>query len=274
MQLITMTTPRYDIYFRGEIADGQNLATVKANLAKIFQADEKKIATLFSGKTCLLKKEIDKEAALKYQTILKKAGAKIIIKTSQARSSTSSPAPSPTPANSPQSKQPSLKERLAAMEQEEAEAGEEKEEEIPEGLYLVPVGSNLLKPSEQKEPETADIDTSAIDLRAPDYEPPEVEKIPVPAPDISGISVADAGEDLLIEKALEIDLPFPDIAQLDIDEVGVRLSEEKEEIVLPELDLSDMSIAEPGVRLSKKDSAPPPQAPDTSSLTLVPEEKE
>lgn len=266
-----MTTPRYDIYFRGEIADGQNLATVKTSLAKIFQADDKKIAALFSGKTCLLKKEIDKEAALKYQTILKKAGAKIIIKTSQ----TQSPAADTSPNDSLQNKQPSLKERLAAMEQSEAERpAAAKEEEVPEGLYLTPVGSNLLKPSEEKEVKPANIDTSGIDLRAPDYEPPKTEPIPLPTPDISGISVADAGEDLLIEKALEIDLPFPDITQLDIDEVGVRLSEKKEDVVLPELDLSEISIAEPGVRLSEKNSAPPPPAPDTSSLTLEPEEKE
>ena len=259
-----MTSPRYDIYFRGEIAEGQDLSVVKANLAKIFQADENKIASLFSGKACLLKKEIDKETALKYQTALKKAGAKIIIKTSQAQNAT------PTPQTTAK---PSLKERLAAMEQSETEKpATPTEEEVPEGLYLVPVGGNLLKPSEQKEAETIEVDTSAINLRDADYVPPEIDQPVIAAPDISGISVADAGEDLLIEKSLEIDLPFPDISQLDIDEVGVRLSEEKEEIALPELNLSAISIAEPGERLSEKNEAPPPAAPDTSFITLEPEE--
>jgi hypothetical protein len=268
-----MNTNKYDIYFRGENADGYDIETVKTNLAKIFQADDAKIAALFSGKTCLLKKGLDKENALKYQTALKKAGAKIIIKASQGNATAADKASEPNTAATP-AQSPSLKERLARIAREDAEKPEPaprpqaSQEEVPEGLYLAPVGSDLLKPSERQQVKPVEVDVSAIELTAADFKPVIAEKPTPPAPDTSHIDLADVGEDLLVEHPVEMDLPFPDISALNLDEPGVRLSAEKEAPQIPAPDLSALSLAEPGVRLSKEKDAPPPPPPDTSHLHL------
>jgi pyruvate/2-oxoglutarate dehydrogenase complex dihydrolipoamide acyltransferase (E2) component len=55
-----MADPKYDIYFRGDFLPGADEAKVKAAIAKIFKADDAKLAQLFSGKVNTIKKAVDK----------------------------------------------------------------------------------------------------------------------------------------------------------------------------------------------------------------------
>ncbi len=277
MVFTQMTTAHYDIYFRGEIADGQDLATVKLNLANVFQADEKKIAALFSGKTCLLKKGLDKQSALKYQTILKKAGAKIIIKTAQQTPTENSTAQSTQPSapvsesarnNAPQPAPATTASSTAATPSTAKTQTNQQAESDNNSLNLAPPGADLLKPSERKSITPVEIDTSDIQLASVFQEITNDAPPASPPPDTSHISVAEVGADLQDEEPLELELPFPDISHLDIDEVGVRLSAEQKDISLPELDLSQLSLAPVGERLSSADKTPEPPAPDTSHLQI------
>ncbi|WP_198264155.1 hypothetical protein [sulfur-oxidizing endosymbiont of Gigantopelta aegis] len=65
----------YNLIFQGKIIDGASLDEVKDNVARLFKADAAKTAALFSGKPIVIKKNLDTEAAKKYLTVLKKAGA-------------------------------------------------------------------------------------------------------------------------------------------------------------------------------------------------------
>jgi hypothetical protein len=69
---------RYNLVFRGQILQDASLDEVKDNLARLFKADAKKIARLFSGKPVVIKKELDPAAAKKYLQVFKKAGAKAL----------------------------------------------------------------------------------------------------------------------------------------------------------------------------------------------------
>lgn len=60
----------YQIVFSGETAKGWEVDTVKKNLAKLFKADHKIIATLFSGHPVVIKQGIDRGAAMKYVATL------------------------------------------------------------------------------------------------------------------------------------------------------------------------------------------------------------
>lgn len=66
---------RYEIAFAGQTVPGAQLETVKANLAKLFQADAQRIALLFSGRRMVIKNNLDAEAAEKYRSVLERAGA-------------------------------------------------------------------------------------------------------------------------------------------------------------------------------------------------------
>jgi hypothetical protein len=70
-----MTMARYEIAFSGQLVPGARLDLVKANLAKLFQADEQRLALLFSGRRVVIKSNLDAAGAEKYRSTLERAGA-------------------------------------------------------------------------------------------------------------------------------------------------------------------------------------------------------
>ena len=65
----------YEIVFCGERVPGARLEQVKSNLAKLYRADEQRIALLFSGRRLVLKNHLDADTAEKYRATLERAGA-------------------------------------------------------------------------------------------------------------------------------------------------------------------------------------------------------
>ncbi len=65
----------YEIVFCGQLVPGAQPERVQANLGKLFQADEQRLALLFSGRRLVLKSNLDAEAAEKYRSTLERAGA-------------------------------------------------------------------------------------------------------------------------------------------------------------------------------------------------------
>lgn len=102
----------YEVAFSGKLVADAQPDLVKANLAKIFQADEQRIAQLFSGRRIVIKSNLDAAGAEKYREILARAGAvlevqaldqgdpvpAVDIETSVAQSSSVETAPQVTPA--------------------------------------------------------------------------------------------------------------------------------------------------------------------------------
>jgi len=259
-----MDSSVYDIYFQGEALEGLDLTLVKQNMGKLFQANAQTLAALFSGKTVLLKKDLSKDDALKYQTLLKKAGAKIVIKARRI----DAPATSTTTPT-----QPAPQQQVAAKPA--AATGSVPARESSPGptptAPLTPPGSELLKPEERHEVAPARVDTSALSVAA--LSPmPQVQKAEPPPPDTSSISIAAVGttlgtgeRDRLLAQAIVPDVNF------DIAAVGARLADEIIEIPLPEPDLSQLSLASVGSRLGQESKEPPPKAPDTSHLSVAPQ---
>lgn len=74
---------RYEIVFAGELVPGAEADLVKANLAKLFQADAQRIALLFSGRRLVIKNNLDAAAAQKYRSTLERAGARVEVRAMQ-----------------------------------------------------------------------------------------------------------------------------------------------------------------------------------------------
>lgn len=68
---------RYEIAFSGQLIPGAQLELVKANLAKLFQADAQRIEQLFSGRRIVIKNNLDEAGAEKYRITLERAGARV-----------------------------------------------------------------------------------------------------------------------------------------------------------------------------------------------------
>lgn len=68
---------RFEIAFTGQLVVGAQPDLVRANLARLFQADAQRIAQLFSGRRIVIKNNLDAAAAEKYRVTLERAGARV-----------------------------------------------------------------------------------------------------------------------------------------------------------------------------------------------------
>ena len=214
-----MANPTYDIYFRGEILPGADKAQVKAAIAKIFNADDAKLAILFSGRVNTIKKAVDKVAATKYQQAFKQAGAKAVITLSKA-----------TPTE-------------AATESQAQATNAANKSVTDDGWDVLPSGSDLLKPNERRNIPDADIDTSAIRLVSPFAEVEVDEKIPPPAPDTAHISVADVGDDMNPDRVAAVPSLELDLSKFSVAEIGSALADKKEKKVPSVPDTNHIKLA-------------------------------
>ncbi len=66
---------RYNLMFTGEIAAGQDLSIVKANVAQLYKVPVEKCEHLFRGSPVKIKGDLDRETAQKYKKAFEQTGA-------------------------------------------------------------------------------------------------------------------------------------------------------------------------------------------------------
>jgi len=197
-----MSDELFEVAFSGEIDDTVDLNEVKAKFAKMFNADENKLAHLFSGRRIVIKKNIDAATAAKYQTALERVGAICELKSLSASNEIAPDADlKPKVVSAPPSPTPPV----APMQTTYTAAGDYGDVSPPPELEplgitadqiddlsatVAPVGSELQ--DEIKEAAEPVIDISDLDM-APagsTIDPGKKEPDP-PPPDTSGITLAD-----------------------------------------------------------------------------------
>ncbi len=82
---------KFDIFFSGQIMDGQDESKVRTKLERIFNANPKQLERLFSGRPVKIKSGVDIEKATKYRVTFRGAGALIEIKPATATAPASAP---------------------------------------------------------------------------------------------------------------------------------------------------------------------------------------
>ncbi|HEX7036792.1 MAG TPA: hypothetical protein VF210_13520 [Pseudomonadales bacterium] len=213
---------RFRLIFRGEVLPGQHPAVVRRRLSQAASFDEATLDRLFSGRPVVLKREADRATAARFQVLFKKAGARLRVvpaEAAAAHDSDSESAPASTAAAEPSSEA---------------------------GLALLPPGAPVLRDDERTPWRPREIDTSHLKLDGAQYVVAQVSP-PVPAPDVSHLTLAEPGENLGPEA------PAPRRPAVDVDAIA-------------------FDVAEPGADLDTRERAAPPPAPDVSHLTLVDDE--
>ncbi|MCP4688641.1 MAG: hypothetical protein GY859_11365 [Desulfobacterales bacterium] len=66
---------KYNIVFKGKIAPGQDVEAVKRKMAGMFRKSGVKVSALFSGRAVTVKKNADRQTALKFKRAFEKIGA-------------------------------------------------------------------------------------------------------------------------------------------------------------------------------------------------------
>ena len=199
-----MSDKLFEVAFSGKISDGANLDEVKARLGGMFKADESQLEQLFSGKRVVIKKNIDKQAAIKIYSALKRAGAECEVKPLAANGkvavnpSSKPRTPSSVPSESPS--RPAAKPVRAAVPASANPGDEPPPNTDPLGITanqiedlkatVAPVGSEMQ--DEIKEVAAPPIDISDLDVAPVGADIGSGKKKPdPPPPDTSGISMSD-----------------------------------------------------------------------------------
>lgn len=282
-----MSDELYNIVFKGELVRSFDLPAVKKNIGRLFKMAGPKLEALFSGKTIILKRNLNFETATKYRVAIKKAGARVDLvevesepqaSSSGAESRTlagmSKPVPQHQTGSKPDSKPQSkdnvglqaesktslgkavFGERTAAVSPDTALSGlsaDDSREEVLKGQAQVDTAGFSLAPS-----------GSDVLSKSERKEHFDVEI------DTSALSVKAAGGDLLeLGEKRQFDVLEIDFGGIDVAPVGESLlkDEEKKKVEIVTVDTSELSVADPGVRLGKP-APPPPPAPDVSNIHL------
>ena len=67
----------YRLVFRGEVLEGQHRAVVRRRLTELMRLSEPQVEKLFSGDPVVLKSDVDRKTAARYQTLFKQAGGRL-----------------------------------------------------------------------------------------------------------------------------------------------------------------------------------------------------
>ncbi len=174
----------YEIAFSGRLLPGAQPDAVKANLARLFQADAQRIALLFSGRRMVIKNNLDAAAAEKYRVALERAGALAEVSSMEVDVEEVEMAPPPpmpaaaTPAESAPAR------RLQVAPRDEYMAAFV-DVEAPD-FGIAPIGADLQ--DRKPEPQAPAVDLSALSLAPVGSDMGQAKAAPAaPAPDVSHI---------------------------------------------------------------------------------------
>lgn len=187
----------YQLVFKGQCAPGFDLATARANVAKVFKANDAQLERMFSGERVIIRNKLDGEAAGKYQGALAKQGIIVHIEAMAPPAAALAPAAAQEPSR-PAAPDPAGAKNTAAPAVEPGDrlpvAGERVDELLAgSSLSLGRRGETLGQPREVAEPTFERLSSWSL---APVGER-LVEAAPEPAaavPDVSHLEVLPPGQ--------------------------------------------------------------------------------
>lgn len=234
---------KFDVYFSGEILEGQDIQEVREAIGKIFKLSGKSLDALFSGEPRRIKKDLNVKKSGHFREVFRKAGAAVqIVPAGQKPQQTTL---SNTAATSPDA---SSALKLAPMGSELSGQPRETEQAVPApspaatDLDIAPIGPIPGEPS----PEPADINTGdlqAAPAASGSLEEFVVQKEPVPLPDISSLELVKEDKPIQEETSDSTD-PLPETGHLEVAPAQTgsleQFAQEKEPVPIP--DISSLSL--------------------------------
>ena len=183
---------RYEIAFSGQLVEGAPLASVQANLARLFQADAQRIAQLFSGRRVVIKNNLDEAGAEKYRLTLERAGAVVEVLAILVEEVELTPPPAPVPVAAASTvvavASPASPGRLQVAPRDEYMAAFV-DVEAPD-FGIAPLGDDVQ--DDKPQVQAPALDLSQFSLAPPGSDMGEAKKAPAgPPPDISHLKLQD-----------------------------------------------------------------------------------
>ena len=243
-----MDNERYDLVFSGEVMPNADLSQVKKNLQQLFRLDAGKVELLFSGRSITLKKNLALDAAGKYRTAMKKAGARVDLV--QVQASEQAPASVTTVAGKPATLHKPAPDNATAWTSEPG---------------AQPTGASAPRPV---------IEAPAFDVAEPgapllsESEKPDRQPVQV---DISHLEVKESVGNLVSADEIAHSQP------VEVGNLSAELLPPGSDLLKPEerrqashldIDLSGFDLAPPGARLGPEKENPP-EPPSVDHIELL-----
>jgi len=261
---------RYNVYFAGQLREGQELAGVRTRMGKLFNADEPTLDKLFSGRNQLVKRDCDKATALKYKQAIESAGAVPVIRAVAAEP--------PTAADAAASGAMTAAEKIAALaaapdpghHKPPGPATHTAADALEGDLRLSPEGTAVLLPEERQAAAVSTVQTPDLQIGASGERLSAMPPPAPPPPDTSHLSEGPVGE-AIPGLPVAPPGPAPDTSAIQVLPDGTDLSDcARPSPAQPNLDLSGIELAPAGSdvleqRYRKNHDTPPPA---TDHLTL------
>ena len=265
----------YRLIFRGEVLKGQHPSVVRKRLAKSLKLDDARTEKLFAGAAVVLKRDADVKTAARFQALFKEAGARLRVQPVEAADTSEAPTsqrPATDTASSSDDK--STPETHVVPDPVPAELSESQVDSST--FKVLPPGSQFLTDTERKPQVVSDVNTDHLsvgDVGSDLGTGSESNSGDVPAaPEISHLSVAEAGVDLHendeADRTTEIFVPVVDFEVADVgSDVGSQGADRQSELV-EEIDVREYDLAAVGEDIGRSEGKIAPPAPDTSHLSL------
>lgn len=196
---------RYRLIYRGEILDGQHRAVVKRRLTELLKLGDAQVEKLFAGQPVVLKRDVDRDTAARYQALFKKAGGRLRVTAEAAAGASGVPdtaAPRVASAAPADAAVSATETQVASVRTPEFEvqstwfpppAEPRGEIEAPE-YSLAAVGSDLSEGRDEPPPRVPDADFEIAEVGADLL----TDRVEVPVADLGPLNfeVAEVGADI------------------------------------------------------------------------------
>lgn len=183
-----MSAVLYEIAFQGELVAGADAQQTRQNLMRLFQADEQRIAVLFSGRRMIIKNRLDAATAERYRATLAQAWALVdVAPMAETSESTAAPVEAREPAASAPTAASSTERGSLSVAPRDAVMAAFVDVQAPD-FGLAPVGADL-------QDEAAPVAPSRVDLSHLSLAPvgsdlgPASEPLPVAVPDTDHLTL-------------------------------------------------------------------------------------
>lgn len=155
---------RYDLLFRGDIVPGRQLDDVKTRVRELFQIDDARLASLFSGRPVLIRRELGAMEAERYRGALAAAGALVELRPVSGSPEGAAAAATLQPAAGDWDLTPVGADLLRPEER-----GQSAPRAVDVGhLSVLPPGADVLRLEERRAVAAVSIDTSRFGLQTLD----------------------------------------------------------------------------------------------------------
>lgn len=208
----------YNIYFSGDIAEGEVLEDVRRRVGALFNARDATLDKLFSGRTQLIKRNCSHDEAIRYRDAMRRAGALATLSPTDSTATATQDAADTHTSGPADSRPGTAGESRVSSEISLAPAGTEvllpaerraasQPGVILPDFRLAPAGERLGEPGPEapSPPDTSHISASEIGGALPGLSG----SAPPPPPDTSELSLADVAAGLLEERYRNRNQPSP-----------------------------------------------------------------